>query len=143
MIKTDILYQIAEKHNIPVIHLDIPECGSMCIQTEGNACYIGIDSRVAACAVDHRVHMAHELGHCETGAFYNRRASCDIRQKHENTADKWAIAKLVPREELDQAVKDGHTELWDLAECFGVTEDFMRKAVCLYKNGNLAVEAYS
>lgn len=88
------------------------------------------------------VALGHELGHCSTGAFYNRFSKRDIMQKHENRADKWAIKKLVPMEELDAAVAEGHTELWDLAEYFGVTEDFMRKAVCWYTHGNLATELY-
>lgn len=86
--------------------------------------------------------LFHELGHCDTGSFYNEYSSCDVHQRHENRADKWAIKKLVPEDELDQAVADGHTELWDLADHFGVTEDFMRKAVCWYTHGNLATELY-
>ena len=65
-----------------------------------------------------------------------------MRSKHENRADKWAVNKLIPVDELDQAVEDGHTELWDLADHFGVTEEFMRKAVCWYTYGNLATELY-
>ena len=63
-------------------------------------------------------------------------------KKHENRADKWAIQRLIPLPELDAARADGHTELWELAEYFGVTEDFMRKAVCWYTHGNLATELY-
>ena len=36
----------------------------------------------------------------------------------------------------------GFPKVWELAERFGVTEDFMRKAVCLYVHGNLATELY-
>lgn len=32
--------------------------------------------------------------------------------------------------------------MWDLAEHFGVTEDFMRKVVCWYMYGNLDVDLY-
>ena len=84
----------------------------------------------------------HELGHCETGSFYNEYSSFDVRKKHEDRADKWAIKKLIQKDELDKAIQDGHREIWDLAEFFGVTEDFIRKALCLYINGNLAVEYY-
>ena len=44
--------------------------------------------------------------------------------------------------DLDDAVAQGCTELWELAERFGVTEDFVKKAVCLYVHGNLATELY-
>ena len=66
----------------------------------------------------------------------------DSRQRHENRADKWAIRRLIPAKGLDIAVAEGHTELWDLADYFGVTEELMRKAVCLYTHGNLATELY-
>lgn len=138
---TQELYQIASDNDIPVIVLDIPENGSMCIQTE-KRCYIGMDYDVLENEASRRVHLGHELGHCRTGAFYNRWAARDVRQKHENRADKWAIKKLVPKDELDAAVSDGCTGLWALAERFGVTEDFMKKAVCWYTHGNLAAELY-
>lgn len=49
---------------------------------------------------------------------------------------------MIPVVDLDEAVAEGHTELWDLAEYFGVTEDFVKKAVCWYTYGNLATELY-
>ena len=86
--------------------------------------------------------MAHELGHCETGSFYCKEAALDIRQKHEHQADKWAIGRLIPVDQLDDAVAEGCTDVWSLADHFGVTEGFMRKAVCWYTHGNLATELF-
>ena len=140
--KTTDLYQEAKDTDIPILILDIPKTGSMCMQSESGRCYIGMDYGVLPEESVRRVHLAHELGHCKTGAFYNRWAARDVRKKHENRADKWAVKKLIPVDELDQAVADGHTELWDLADHFGVTEEFMRKAVCWYTHGNLAAELY-
>ncbi len=86
--------------------------------------------------------LFHELGHCETRSFYNQFSPFDVQQKHENRADKWAIQKLIPKDELDTAVERGLKAPWELAEYFGVTEDFVKKAVCYYANGNLAIEYY-
>lgn len=141
MLRTQELYKIARDADIPIITLSIPENGSMCLQTE-ERCYIGLDHAVLPDEASHRVHLGHELGHCETGAFYNIWAARDVRQKHEHRADKWAIKKLIPEDELDRAVADGCTDMWSLAEHFAVTEDFMRKAVCWYTYGNLATELY-
>lgn len=136
------LYQIAQSERIPVIPACIPENGSLCIQTGDLRCYIGLDLDVMDDVPTLAVHLAHELGHCVTGSFYNRWASCDLRQKHENRADRWAIERLVPREQYDAALRNGCTEIWNLAEYFDVTEDFMRKVVCLYTYGNLAADLY-
>lgn len=136
------LYWIAEQENIEVIPFSIPVNGSMSIMNDNGHCYIGIDTATCDCNSQQRVKLAHELGHCITGSFYNRYATADCRQRHENRADKWAIQKLIPVEALDDAISNGSTEIWDLAEQFGVSEDFMRKAICYYVHGNIATELY-
>ena len=136
------LYDIARQQNIEVIQYHVSENGSMSIMAENGSCYIGIDASVQDGGIQERVHLSHELGHCATGSFYSIHTAIDSRQRHENRADKWAIERLIPVDKLDNAVADGCTELWELAELFGVTEQFMRKAVCYYTYGNLATELY-
>lgn len=79
---------------------------------------------------------------CVQGAFYNPHAVLDAREKHEKRADKWAIEALIPADDLEQAIADGYTEIWSLAEHFNVTEDFMKKAVCWHLHGTLETELY-
>ena len=136
------LYKLADQRNIAVIETSLPETGSLSIMTDDGACYIGIDQSVMDGDALELVHLGHEIGHCETGSFYSIHTAVDSRQRHENKADKWAVKKLIPVDDLDNAVADGCTELWELAERFGVTEQFMRKAVCYYVHGNLATELY-
>lgn len=135
------LYRLAEKRNIEIITLPLPETASMSIELQ-DACYIGIDNAVLDTSAEERTHLAHELGHCITGSFYNRHTQFDIRQRHENRADKWAVRRLIPKSDLDEAIASGYTELWELADFFGVTEDLIKKAVCLYTYGNVATELY-
>ena len=142
MYKVLALYDLARQQNIEVIRYPMEENGSMSIMLDDGSCYIGIDESVLDGNVEERVHMGHELGHCLTGSFYNRYSHFDVRQKHENRADKWAIRQLIPVEDLDEAVADGCCEIWELAERFGVTEQFIKKAVCYYVHGNLATELY-
>lgn len=136
------LYSLAEQENIEVIQYPMNINGSMSVMDESGSCYIGIDESVQDGGAQERVHMIHEIGHCVTGSFYNRYAAIDSRQRHENRADKWAVKHLIPVDELDAAIAEGCTEVWELADRFGVTEEFIRKAVCYYVHGNLATELY-
>ncbi len=136
------LYDFAEQQNIEVLTLPLPRTGSMSLMDEGGRCYVGMDGSLLDGGVEERVHLGHELGHCATGSFYSIHTALDCRQRHENRADKWAVTHLIPVEELDDAVAQGCTELWELAERFGVTEEFMRRAVCWYVHGNMAAELY-
>ncbi len=136
------LYNLAEQKNIEVIETSLPNTGSLSVMSDNGNCYIGIDQYMMDNEVLERVHLAHELGHCETGSFYNIHATIDYRQRHENRADKWAVQQLVPADALKEAFENGYTELWELAEHFGITEEYIRKAVCLYVHGNLATELY-
>ena len=105
-------------------------------------CYIGLDPFKFESTADEMVKGLHELGHCDTGSFYNPYAARDLRQKHENRADKRAIQLHISADDLDSAVADGCTEIWQLADRFGVTEEFMKKAICWHTYGNLATELY-
>ncbi len=142
MTQLSTLYQRAEELNIPVLHLPLPLTGSVSMMDEAGRCAIGLDLPHRRSRNELRVRLAHELGHCVTGSFYNRWSPCDIRKLHENRADKYAVRALISEEALDEAVAEGHTDPWDLADYFGVDESFLKKAVCLYTYGNLAAELY-
>ena len=115
------LYDFAKQQNIEVIPFPMKENGSMSILMDSGDCVIGMDDRIRDGACQERVHLGHELGHCVTGSFYSI---------------------LVPVDALDAAIAAGCTELWELAERFEVTEDFIKKAVCYYVHGNVAAELY-
>ncbi|WP_298069690.1 ImmA/IrrE family metallo-endopeptidase [uncultured Mailhella sp.] len=136
------LYRYAEENGIDVDWFPMEQASSLSVPLPDDTYAIALDPWKLPTIADETVRLGHELGHCETCSFYNRWAALDIRQKHENRADKWAIKKLIPKDELETAIVDGRTELWELAELFGVTESFMLKALCWYRNGNLAVDIF-
>ncbi len=136
------LYAFARQQNIEVLSFPMKENGSMSVLTDSGSCIIGMDEEIRDNSIQERVHLGHELGHCVTGSFYSIHTAIDSRQRHENKADKWAIQALVPVDDLDAAIAGGCTELWDLAERFDVTEEFIKKAVCFYVHGNVAAELY-
>ncbi len=140
--ETRALYDLAKQQNIEVVPFSLEKTGSMSLMLDDGVCFVGMDPSVMDGAVEERVHLSHELGHCLTGSFYNIYAALDCRQRHENRADKWAVTQLIPVDDLDDAVAQGCTEVWELAERFQVTEEFVRKAVCYYVHGNMAAELY-
>ena len=125
------LYALAKADSIKVDCFSLDNCQSMSIQDSNGNCYIGIDPMKLESSKEEKVKLAHELGHCVTGAFYNRYSSCDIRGKHEQTANRWAVKKLVPKTELVRLLKKGFAR-WELAEHFEVTEDFINLAIRMY-----------
>ena len=136
------LYKFAERRGIDVDWIPMQRTTSLSMPMEDGTCCIAIDPWKAISIPQETVLMAHELGHCETASFYCPEAALDVRQKHEHQADKWATSHLISVDELDDAVAEGYTDIWSLADHFGVTEEFMRKAVCWYTQGNLAAELF-
>lgn len=136
------VYSFAEGRQIDIDRFPMERAESLSIPLPDGQYAIAIDPERITSEVDEKVKLLHELGHCERGAFYNRYAACDVRKKYENRADKWAVQHTLSADDLDEAIADGYTEMWELAEHFDVTEDFMKKAVCWYVHGNLAVEEY-
>ena len=130
MVTNDDLYGIAERRGHVVVCESLTETPSFSLQTN-KRCYIAIDQRLNV--QQEREALAHELGHCEYGGFYNRYSKYDIRAKAERRADKWAFARLVPYGRLMQAVRHDITEVWDLAELFDVSCEFMQRAIAYYK----------
>ncbi len=136
--RTSELYEIAEKNGTEIICCDLPETASVSVRSASGRCYIGIDPFEIETTAEERVHIAHEIGHCETLAFYNAYSPLEVRGKQERKADRWAASKLVPVKELTYALMHGVKEIWDLAEHFDVTEEFMLKAIEIHRlNGAL------
>ena len=130
------LYQFAEKYGVVIDEFPMKDIVSVSFP-QG---WIAINKEKLPDTAEEKTCIAHEMGHIETGSFYNIYSPCDIRQRHENRADKWAIRRMISEDDLDNAIAEGYTELWELAEHFNVTEDFMRKVICWYTYGNLNTE---
>lgn len=126
---SDDLYALAAAHGHAVVRMDLRETPSMSLET--GRCYIALGRGLHGSA--EKECLAHELGHCEYGGFYNRYSRYDIRAKAERRADKWAFSKLVPYGRMMEAVGHGMTEVWELADFFDVSCEFMRRAIEYYK----------
>lgn len=129
---TDDLYQIVADEGIDLIQYSMPLTASASAKY-GDHYVICLDSSILSNSAEERSHLAHEIGHCVTGSFYYQRESLSGRLKHEYCADKWAVHKLMPWESLHAAMRAGIREVWELAEHFRVSEEFVRRALDLYE----------
>mgnify|MGYP000040275662 FL=1 len=125
------LFLYAWAHHIDVDYFPMQTAEAFSVPI-GGTCAIALDPRKIRSSADEAVKLSHELGHCVYGGFYNQYTPLDVREQHENKANKWAVHRLIPWSKLRQAVRDGMTEVWELAEHFDVTEDFMRWAITYY-----------
>ena len=124
------LYTLAEQKNITVDTVKLPKNESMSACLYGRE-FILIDEKVKTDSIEERVHLAHEIGHCATGAYYAIGANKIVRDKAEEQAKRWAVLHLIPKDEFEELLREGNNE-WDIAEYYGVTIDFVRKAYHLY-----------
>ncbi len=131
---SDKLYLEAEQAEIMVYcGKGLQETKSISVSSDGDM-FIGIDDSAMQTRAEERVHLAHELGHCVTGAFYSVRSPLNTRSRCERIANNYAIKKLVNEDELIKVIEEnnGDISVWALAEHFTVTEDFMRMALEYY-----------
>lgn len=124
------LCDIAENDDILIINGKLHKAPSMAICDEGECAIIFDESKIKSTSM-RIVCMAHELGHCETMSFYNEH-TLETRPRMEYRANKWAINKLLPKDEMEEAMEQGYEELWELAEYFNVSEDMVKFAFWVY-----------
>lgn len=126
---TDELLSFAESHGHMVYYMNLLDVKAVTLDDDGS--FIAL-SRALHGAEEKEI-AAHELGHCEYGGTYNRYSPFEVSAKAERRADKWAYHKLVPPGELRATFKAGIVEVWELAERFDVSDEFMAKALEYYR----------
>lgn len=131
------LYETAELNDIVVDCFSMKSELAISYMDEDGDCYIAIDPRKLRHESQEKVLLAHDLGHCMTGAFYNRYSPHNCIRKQERRACVWSYKALLPLRELLQAFENGITEYYELAECFELPECFIRSAVAYYKDAGM------
>ena len=77
------------------------------------------------------------MGHNETGTLHRPGADELEILRSEYRCAAWVVKYLVPIDELLEAAEHGYTEIWELAEYFGVSEECILDAVKIYRNKGL------
>lgn len=131
----DQLYKIANDNKISIDYMKMNALESLSVPGA-----VAIDKSKMKNRADLKTHLSHELGHCMTGSFYRADSKFDLRAKHEYKADRWAITELIPFDKLVNVLKNGETELWQIAEEFEVTYEFAQKAAAYYEEKLLSLK---
>ena len=99
----------------------------------GDRFVIAIDPTKIRSTADEKVKVAHEVEHCKAYSFYSPTTDYIVRRQCEVKTERRTIKTLVPLADLKNAISSGITQRWELAEHFGVTEQFMGQAMAYYE----------
>lgn len=114
-----------------IIVQDTPLRSHSCLAL-ANGRIVGVDPRRFDSEAELCTALIHEDGHFASGAFYLPYSPYQVKAQAEYRADKAAILKYLPYEEVAACLRRGDS-MAELAEYFGVTEAFARKACALYR----------
>ena len=132
------LYQELQSNDVDFYLWDIPDSPAATVEYNGKY-NIFVDMDAISTNAEEKIIIAHEGGHAMTGSTHKLYSPYDLIAKHEYKAQKWAIKKLVPIDELKTATKSGYTEIWQLAEYFDVPCSFMHIALDFYRNAGVTI----
>ena len=131
MVSLATIYQDARRLGVALIPYSIGFADAATLEMDGRY-GIFLDFDQFETIADYAAALAHEVGHCATGCTHRVSSPYDLVCRHEYKADRWAIQRYLPFEELQKAVAAGCTEPWQLAEYFQLPEDAVRRALTYY-----------
>lgn len=76
--------------------------------------------------------LAHEFGHCKTGATHKLYSPYQLICQHERRANRAAVHEFLPFEKLQDAFEHGCTEAWEVTEYLDMPEKFVILAIDIY-----------
>lgn len=126
-----VLYRDAQDLDARIYTYNIGFAGAATVEVAGRY-GIFVDFDRLGSLQEFKAALAHELGHCATGCTHRVSSPYDLVCRHEYKADRWAIQRYLPFEELQKAMSAGYTEPWQLAEYFQIPEAAVRRALTYY-----------
>ena len=126
------LYHKISENNISLFDYKIPNSEGATIEVDGSYGIFADFNKIKTRHDEFRC-VAHEYGHCVSGATHKLMSKFDLIEKHEHLANRRAILDLLPEEMILEAVNSGCEEVWQIAEYLDMPQDFVEKAINLYK----------
>lgn len=140
MVAMEAIYADYERMGIPIYSW--PAGGVRAATLEMDGCYAVFADffRFDSIAQQKRMLM-HEMGHCATGCTHKLSSSFDIIERHEFKADKYAALRYLPPAAFEEAFKAACRQPWELAEWFGLPQEFISWAMEYYRCNGLLPSA--
>lgn len=123
------LYAIAASRGIEIDDVPMRELRAVSFP-EG---WIAVDRCKFASETEYKCVLAHEIGHCQTGSFYNIHSTRSERELCEHRANRFAAELLVPLADLKRMMHQGLLFAEILMQIFDVTLEFIRMVLELYE----------
>lgn len=77
--------------------------------------------------------VIHEEGHYDSGTTHFVSSPYQLIRKHEYNANRRAVLKHINIDELKNVMREGLVYIYQLAEHFDVTDEFMETAIKIYR----------
>lgn len=123
-------YNLAEKHRCLIYKYSLSRRKALSIEID-NERYIGLANDIKP--DEEKLCLCHEIGHHAYAGLYTEKTPYETIDRIEHRANKWAYLKLIPIGELREALNDPFCRtVPEVADKFGVTEDFARDAITYY-----------
>ena len=123
------LYEIAQSKGIEIDNVEMKALRAVAFP-EG---WIAIDRGKFKSDTEYKCILAHEIGHCQTGSFYNIHTHVREKELRERQANRSAAEMLVPLGELRKAMTRGISFNRILARMFDVTLEFINMVLELFE----------
>ncbi len=133
MKKLNELYAKIVENKILLFHSKIPGSTAATLQMGGRYS-IFADFNQFHTLYDEFLAIAHEYGHCMSGATHKVASKLDVIIRHEYRADRKSVTELLPYEELKRAIEYGCREAWEISEYLDFPEAFVKLALKQYED---------
>lgn len=125
------LYQSLDDCGVLLFEEKLPFTDALVIEVDGIYGLFTDHSQYRSVS-EELVSIAHECGHVFTGSLHNLENRGKLVNQDECRANRWAIKKLLPFDDLRAALHLGYTTHFELADYFNVTEKFVQMAFDYY-----------
>ena len=128
MFDTSEFYRYCDQHDVDVIPFDRLPADAATVRYNG---YYSVGVNFRRIRGVRHLHTAfmHELGHLHTGALHKVSSPFQLIEQNEYRADADSFKRYLPPDELKNAMRNGYTTPWELADYFNLDEEYIQKAL--------------